>query len=124
MKIIIPTADDSNITLTTEIEVVMHYPDGQRNTNSNIGRINMGKGMDGVHQGIFDWWTSEITKYFSEYWGVSMLEVIISDYSIIIQKNRNFKINGMSQSKANICHVLSRLTYASVNDKDLSLIHI
>ena len=53
LKIIIPTADDSNITLQTEIELNTKYGDTFREHNLQW-HTSLGSGSDGIHQKIFN----------------------------------------------------------------------
>ena len=127
MIIIIPTADDSRDTLKTEIDYKTTYDGGENNPSwerTNTNRVNVSyttvRGLDRIHQGLCTFWSNRIKDDFDS--GAVLIDIVISGYGIIITKDRNYKMNGQSQSKVNISNVLSRLTYASVNDKDRSSI--
>ena len=122
MKIRIPMADDSREYLKTEIEINVKTGDSPPSPIIGSWTIQRTSSMDAIHDGI----CSQIKYYIQEQYKYAydevMIEFVISDYSIIISKKSNYKLNGQSQTLTNIVHIISRLIYASINDKDRSSI--
>ena len=115
MIIIIPTADDSNSTLRTEIEFFVERR-GQVLEDTATRNISLSSGKDPIHSGLCQFWNDKISCLKESY--NKEIEVNVSGYALFITKDKNYKINGRPQTLSNICHIMGRLTYASINDKD------
>ena len=128
MNINIPTADDTGETLNARIGYYLHHGGKEYQQNSHA-YINMTGSKDPIHDGICDWFNIQlhndnftVVNYTTNEVDNVRMEFVFSDYSVVITKGSSLKINGETMTKKNICHVLARLLYASVNDKDRSSI--
>jgi len=117
MKMSIPTSDDSGIRLETEIEIVrlritkggtQHYP-LEYDTD-----INMVGNKDPIHDGLVYFFEQTIKDSSTYYHG---LEFGFYNSYVIVEMSP-YTINGTKMTLRNICHILSRMAYASINDKN------
>ena len=118
----IPTADDSTNYLTAEIEINIKMGDSPPTPVGGSWITERTNTMDAIHDGICSRIKAFIQERYKYAYSETMMEFVISDYAIILTKDSSYKLNGQTQTLTNIVHILSRLIYASINDKDRSSI--
>ena len=132
MKIRIPTADDSHTMLETKMGYYRYY-NKKEVSITNFVDIYRTTTKDPIHDGICNWFKGELhnDKFWNDDYNgetrgyeshKTTIEFVFSNYSVMITKGSNLKANGQTVTKTNLCHILARLLYASINDKDRSSI--